>query len=181
VDEYSKEEIAEFTKGVEDPSTEIYRSVMESGDVSVINNSQTRSIGVGDSENHDKNSVNSAVIGILKIETLEAYDSSNKSGDNASDDANVVCATDQPQSSAKNISSPNTIVSPLELVEDVLRSPKSSGKSVSPVDKGSVTSCIHGAQSESKLFQHSTFMVGKLVQRTNTLIKGIRNHMKCNG
>jgi len=30
---------------------------------------------------------------MLKIETPKAYDSSNKSGDNASDDANVVCST----------------------------------------------------------------------------------------
>ena len=95
--------------------------------------------------------------------------SSNKSGDNALDDANTItrsiCTSDQPQSSVQRMSSPwpNTTISPLGLVQEVLRSPESKGDSEGEsvitldVDNRHLAVCLN-----LKLWQRLYFMVRKL-------------------
>ena len=67
-------------------------------------------------------------------ENPETY--SNKSVENALDDANTItrsiCTSDQPQSSVQRMSSPwpNSTISPQGLVQEVLRSSESKGDSL---------------------------------------------------
>ena len=178
VDGYSKKETAELTKGVinEDPATPIKIKDPETEDPSTpikIENPETYS-----SEKSGDNALVSEDTA-LKIENPETYNSP-KSGDNALDDVNsCICATNQPQSpinSVEGMSSPHTtiLISPLDLVQEVLRSPESSRESVCIVDRDNVTSYIYGATSNSQVFSASKFYGKKTSAKKSYLDLEIR-------
>ena len=58
--------------------------------------------------------------------------------------------------SAEGMSSPHTTISPLDVVKEILRSPKSSAESAN-INIGNETSCFHGATSNSKVLSASKF------------------------
>ena len=109
---------------------------------------------------------------LANIENPEAY-SSDISGDNASDDANLIkCiyAADQPPNpidinSTEGVSSSHTTISPLYLVTKILKSPESLTESAN-LDVESESSCFHGAALNS-----TDLLVSKFYGEKTTLCK----------
>ena len=161
VDGYSEKEIAEIIKGVisEDGTLVKKEDAETNTDDQVSKNSFI-------TEGHEMSSMKQAAA-LGSEDTAENPKTYSKSWDNATNVITRDIGTSyRPQSSMQCMSYPNTSISPLGLVQKVLKSPESEGYSegepLITVDVDNAASC---ATSKSKVLETSEFYVkeGKVI------------------